>query len=125
MLFQTFPDVLRWQAALEYELGYPSDPANWPMEVRKCVHVGDVLLDGVNPIALAVAQLKLEKQIPDGQVVLTEPAYHAAWPTLGRAYHAFEELAHSSRGISKRDGASATRERNAPRSSRVHEGGNL
>ena len=52
-----------------------------------------MILQGVNPVALAVSQLfKFEKDVPDGEMVLSAPAYSAAWPTLARAYHAFQEL---------------------------------
>jgi class 3 adenylate cyclase len=93
LLFQTFPDVLDWQSEFEAELRAIAEITETPaIEVRTCVHVGDVLLEGVNPIALAVSQLfKIEKQVKNGDIALTDAAYHAAWPTLGRAYHAFED----------------------------------
>lgn len=93
LLFQTFPDVLAWQTELDKELATATKILGGPpIEIRTCVHVGDVLLDGVNPIALSVSQLfKIEKRVANGDVALTDPAYHAAWPTLARAYHAFED----------------------------------
>ena len=48
-------------------------------------------LQGVNPLSLAVSHVfKMEKSVPGGSVVLTESAYHVAWPTVARAYHGFE-----------------------------------
>jgi class 3 adenylate cyclase len=93
LLFQTFPDILAWQSEFERELRAIGEiTASPPMEIRTCVHVGDVLLEGVNPIALAVSQLfKIEKNVGSGDIALTDAAYHTAWPTLGRAYHAFED----------------------------------
>jgi class 3 adenylate cyclase len=58
-----------------------------------CVHVGEVSLQGVNPLSLAVSQtFKMEKSVSAGQIVLTEPAYHVAWPTVARAYHGFKKI---------------------------------
>jgi class 3 adenylate cyclase len=92
LIFQCFPDVLKWQIQLEAHLADfagQSDPRR--IQVRTCVHVGDVILRGVNPIALAVSQLfKFEKEVASGDIALSTPAYSAAWPTLARAYHAFE-----------------------------------
>lgn len=60
------------------------------MVIRTCVHVGEVSLQGVNPLSLAVSQaFKMEKLVPAGAVVLTETAYNIAWPTIARAYHGF------------------------------------
>ena len=50
-------------------------------------------MQGVNPVTLAVSQLfKFEQDVPDGEIVLTELAYQAVWPTLARAYHAFQKI---------------------------------
>jgi hypothetical protein len=47
------------------------------------VHVGEVYLNGVNPLALAVSQLfKMEKAIEGGTLGLTGPAFHVAWPSV-------------------------------------------
>lgn len=91
LIFQCFPDILRWQAQLEAELldGLPTEEPS--LVVRTCVHVGDVILRGVNPIALGVSQLfKFEKEVKGGDIALSATAYNSAWPTLARAYHAFE-----------------------------------
>jgi class 3 adenylate cyclase len=91
IIFQCFPDILRWQAALEGCLVAGALAGEKPIEVRTCVSIGDVILRGVNPIALAVSQVfKFEKAVAANDIVLSTPAYHAAWPTLARAYHAFE-----------------------------------
>jgi class 3 adenylate cyclase len=89
LIFQCFPDILKWQIELEsYLEAFAYSPR---IQVRTCVHLGDVILRGVNPIALAVSQLfKFEKHVAGGDIALSMPAYHAAWPTLARAYHAFE-----------------------------------
>jgi hypothetical protein len=34
----------------------------------------------------------MEKAVEGGTIVLTEPGYHVAWPTIGGAYHAFSEV---------------------------------
>jgi class 3 adenylate cyclase len=92
LIFQCFPDILKWQAEFEDYLALWSQrDAAERIEVRTCVHIGDVILRGVNPVALAVSQLfKFEKAVLGGDIVLSAAAYDAAWPTLARAYHAFE-----------------------------------
>lgn len=92
LIFQCFPDIIRWQGELDAYLDlYGGTGDSNKIRVRTCVHIGDVILRGVNPIALAVSQLfKFEKEVDAGEVALSEPAYQAAWPTLARAYHAFE-----------------------------------
>jgi len=94
LIFQCFVDVLRWHTAFAgWQAIYRSDKPEHQIRFRTCVHVGDVILHGINPISLAVSQLfKLEKSVPDGELVLTNPAYMAAWPTLARAYHAFDDV---------------------------------
>jgi class 3 adenylate cyclase len=91
-LFQHFPDLLRWRAQLDRWLSIPG--FNQPAYVlRTCVHIGEVYLDGVNPLSLAVSQVfKMEKSVPDGALALSAPAYSVAWPTLARAYRLFEQL---------------------------------
>jgi class 3 adenylate cyclase len=88
-VFQHFVDIIRWRSAFNFYLG-----PRWehPMEVRTCIHVGEVSLTGVNPLSLAVSQtFKMEKSVEAGAIVLTDPAYHVAWPTIARAYHGFED----------------------------------
>lgn len=92
-VFQHFPDVLRWRAAFAKCVDLPGICAE-PIELRTCVHIGEVYLDGVNPLSLAVSQtFKMEKSVPAGAIGMTHPAYVVAWPTLARAYHAFSHLA--------------------------------
>ncbi len=91
-VFQHFPDVLRWRhqfgKCCELE-----DKFDEPIVLRTCVHVGEVSLQGVNPLSLAVSQVfKFEKEVPGGAIALSELAYHVAWPTLARAYHAFIKI---------------------------------
>lgn len=87
-IFQHFPDIVRWRAAHARWLSL-FDKSH-PIEVRTCVHLGEVYLEGVNPLSLGVSQcFKMEKKVGAGDVVLTDLAYHAAWSTLARAYHAF------------------------------------
>lgn len=94
LLFQCFPDVIRWHDRFEERLAsFMPDQPEHKFRIRTCVHVGDVILQGVNPVALAVSQLfKFEKDVEENEIVLSEPAYQAAWPTLARAYHAFEAM---------------------------------
>ena len=88
-IFQHFPDVLRWRAAFGE---YLELPAPEPIAIRTCVHVGEVSLEGVNPLSLAVSQcFKMEKAVAAHDLVLTDPAYHIAWPTLDLAYSAFAD----------------------------------
>lgn len=92
LIFQCFPDILKWQVQLESYLALfkPQDDAH-RIGIRTCVHIGDVILRGVNPVALAVSQVfKFEKSVAEGDIALSAPAYYAAWPTLARAYHGFE-----------------------------------
>ncbi|MBE0416928.1 MAG: hypothetical protein IBX63_04105 [Coriobacteriia bacterium] len=89
LIFQHFPDVLRWRASFAE---YLDVPAHQPLEIRTCVHLGEVSLEGVNPISLAVSQcFKMEKMVQASDIVLTEPAYCVAWPTLVSAHSAFED----------------------------------
>jgi class 3 adenylate cyclase len=88
-IFQHFPDVLLWNAKFREWLRTLGDDDE-PINIRTCVHIGEVFLQGVNPLSLAVSQtFKMEKQVDSNQVVLTEPAYNVAWPTIARAYHGF------------------------------------
>lgn len=90
-IFQHFPDILKWRDNLQKYLdifGKIKDP----YILRTCVHIGEVTLEGVNPITLAVSQtFKMEKTVQANDIVLTDPAYHVAWPTIMRAYHGFSD----------------------------------
>jgi class 3 adenylate cyclase len=94
-VFAHFPDILRWHDSLRSYLNVLNDLA-WkddPLKVRTVIHVGEVHLSGVNPISLAVSQLfKVEKTAKADEIVLTQSAFAIAWPTLARAYHAFEAI---------------------------------
>ena len=91
-IFQHFPDVLCWKAALDKELLFVGELVTEPIEVRTCIHIGEVSLEGVNPLSLAVSQaFKMEKSVKGGDIVLTDPAYHIAWPSIARAYHGFKD----------------------------------
>jgi class 3 adenylate cyclase len=88
-IFQHFPDVLHWRAPLGDHLAVPFHQS---IQIRSCVHIGEVSLQGVNPLSLAVSQcFKMEKKVAADDVVLTDPAYHVAWPTLSLAYSAFAD----------------------------------
>jgi class 3 adenylate cyclase len=90
-IFQHFPDILRWKTMFDKWLRVWSKPDE-PIVVRTCIHIGEVFLDGVNPLSLAVSQtFKMEKTVNAGDIVLTNPAYVVAWPTLARAHHGFED----------------------------------
>jgi|GEM_PF-2947691 len=91
-LFQHFPDILLWASAFRRWLDvYEMQGDHY--QIRICVNVGEVSLQGVNPLSLAVSQtFKMEKAVSAGQIVLTEPAYHVAWPTVARAYHGFKRV---------------------------------
>ena len=92
LIFSHFVDVLSW--ASQFQIGlkawdqmYPEHP----FVVRTCVHIGEVSLDGVNPLSLGVSQVfKMEKAVKGGDIVLTAPAHCVAWPSLPRAGKAFE-----------------------------------
>jgi len=89
LIFQHFPDILSWRASFAAGLELYGESA---IEIRTCIHLGEVFLEGVNPLSLAVSQcFKMEKSVAAGDIVLTESAYHVAWPTITRAYHAFTE----------------------------------
>lgn len=90
-VFQHFPDILQWKAAFDRKLTSLEKILDTPIVVRTCIHIGEVSLDGVNPLSLAVSQtFKMEKNVQGGDIALTDPAYHVAWPTIARAYHRFE-----------------------------------
>lgn len=90
-VFQHFPDILKWRDNLQKYFAV-FDKHGDPFVLRTCIHLGEVSLEGVNPISLAVSQtFKMEKSVNANDIVLTEPAYHVAWPTIARAYHGFEE----------------------------------
>ena len=91
-VFQHFPDILSWIDAFKKGLN-AYNKVDEIYKVRICVNVGEVSLQGVNPLSLAVSQtFKMEKTVSADQVVLTELAYHVAWPTIARAYHGFKIL---------------------------------
>jgi class 3 adenylate cyclase len=97
-IFQHFPDILKWRDNLQKFLDIFK--VKDPYTLRTCVHVGEVTLEGMNPITLAVSQtFKMEKTVQANDIVLTDPAYHVAWPTIMRAYHGF-----SAYGIVELDG---------------------
>lgn len=88
-IFQHFPDILKWRAKLQEHLNIWTK-IDEPYTIRTCIHVGEVTLDGINPLTLAVSQtFKMEKTVQANDIVLTETAYHIAWPTIMRAYHGF------------------------------------
>ncbi len=90
-IFHHFPDILRWKVIFDQWLEL-SGKTGEPMAVRVCVHIGEVFLQGVNPLSLAVSQtFKMEKAVKAHELVLTEFAYGVAWPTIARAYHGFTE----------------------------------
>jgi class 3 adenylate cyclase len=93
-VFQHFPDIIEWASGFRKWLEIATRTGDDPYQVRICVNVGEVSLQGVNPLSLAVSQtFKMEKSVSAGQIVLTEPAYHVAWPTIARAYHGFTTIA--------------------------------
>ena len=84
-VFQHFPDILKWRDNF-HRLLNPSTEVIEPFVIRTCIHVGEVSLNGVNPISLAISQtFKMEKAVRPNDIGLTEPAYHIAWPTISRA----------------------------------------
>ncbi|MDP2654881.1 MAG: hypothetical protein Q8Q08_12745 [Candidatus Omnitrophota bacterium] len=91
-VFHHFPDILLWAASFQKWLGSLSEGGD-TYQIRICVNVGEVSLQGVNPLSLAVSQtFKMEKVVSAGKIVLTEPAYHVAWPTIARAHHGFKKI---------------------------------
>lgn len=90
-VFQHFPDILKWRDNLQKYLNTLAKVTD-PFILRTCIHVGEVSLNGVNPISLAISQtFKMEKAINANEIGLTEPAYHIAWPTIKRAYLGFSD----------------------------------
>lgn len=88
-VFQHFPDILKWRDNLQRYLDIFKKHET-PFVLRTCIHIGEVSLEGVNPISLAVSQtFKMEKSIAAGEIGLTDPSFHVAWPTIARAYHGF------------------------------------
>jgi len=91
-VFQHFPDILLWSSSFRRWLDV-FGMNNEEYQIRTCVNIGEVSLQGVNPLSLAVSQtFKMEKEVSAGDLVLTEPAYHVAWPTVARAYHGFKRI---------------------------------
>lgn len=87
-IFQHFLDILKWRENLRQYLM----PSSQPFELRTCIHIGEVTLEGLNPTTLAVSQtFKMEKSVKGNDIVLTEPAYSVAWPTITRAYNGFSD----------------------------------
>ena len=90
-VFQHFPDILKWRDELQKFLTI-FEKFQDPFVLRTCIHIGEVSLEGVNPISLAVSQtFKMEKKVAANDIALTDPAYHVAWPTIIRAYHGFSD----------------------------------
>jgi class 3 adenylate cyclase len=92
-VFQHFPDILLWAYSFRSWLDvFGMNDEEY--QIRVCINVGEVSLQGVNPLSLAVSQtFKMEKAVAGGQIALTETAYNVAWPTVARAYHGFIRLA--------------------------------
>jgi class 3 adenylate cyclase len=91
-VFSHFTDVLSWLHYFRAFLKIFSQSSKEPYVVRTCIHLGEVSLDGVNPLSLGVSQtFKMEKAVKGGDVVLTYPAYVVAWPSLARATRAFRK----------------------------------
>jgi class 3 adenylate cyclase len=75
-VFQHFVDVLRWRASLGKGLALAEKLKMGRISIRTCVHLGEVFLDGVNPLSLAVSQcFKMEKKVKAEEIVLTDIAY--------------------------------------------------
>ncbi|HXL74112.1 MAG TPA: hypothetical protein VN963_10870 [bacterium] len=92
-VFQHFPDFIRWRQAFAESLSFLNPISPEPFVFRTCVHIGELDLEGVNPLSLAVSQtFKMEKNVQGGKIVLTEQAYNVAWPTIARAHHGFEKI---------------------------------
>ena len=90
-VFQHFPDILKFLNAFKGWLSTYSEDDE-PYNIRTCVHIGEVALQGVNPLSLAVSQVfKMEKSVPSNEIFLTKSAYEVAWPSIARAYHGFEK----------------------------------
>ena len=90
-IFHHFPDILNWNRNFRLFLKI-FEKNDAPFIIRTAIHTGEVFLKGVNPIALSVSQtFKIEKDIPDNSIGLTESAFLSAYPTVSRAYHAFEK----------------------------------
>ena len=90
-IFHHFPDILAWSSNFRKFLQV-FEKTNEPFVIRTVIHTGEVFLKGVNPIALSVSQtFKIEKDIPDNSIGLTESAFLSAYPTVSRAYHGFEK----------------------------------
>lgn len=91
-VFSHFTDILSWLHQLRYALKVFGRLFSEPYVIRTCIHLGEVSLDGVNPLSLGVSQtFKMEKAVQGGDVVLTYPAYVVAWPSLARATRAFKK----------------------------------
>jgi class 3 adenylate cyclase len=91
-IFQHFPDLLLWSSMFRQYLKV-FEINDEPFNIRTCINVGEVFLQGVNPLSIAVSQtFKMEKSVPSNQIVLTETAYSVAWPTVARAYHGFKKV---------------------------------
>lgn len=92
-IFHHFVDIIKWRAILQEHLDQYSSTAPESYSIRTCVHVGEVALNGVYPLSLAVSHtFKMEKSVSGGDIVLTDNAYSIAWSTLRRAYHAFSVI---------------------------------
>ena len=90
-VFQHFPDILKWRDNFQKRLDIMGKYTD-PYILRTCIHIGEVSLNGVNPISLAISQtFKMEKAVQANDIGLTEPAYHIAWPTINRAYKGFAD----------------------------------
>jgi len=90
-LFSNFRDILEWNVNFRGLLAL--FPKQERILTRTIVHLGEVGLQGANPIGLSVSQtFKIEKSIPDNSITLSEPAFFAAYPGISRAYHGFAKV---------------------------------
>jgi class 3 adenylate cyclase len=91
LVFQHFPDILRWQAMLDARLdALAAGRDAIRIRVRTCVHVGDIVFHGVEPAGPAVSQIfEFEKEVGAGEICLTQSAYEMGRTTLARTRRGF------------------------------------
>lgn len=87
-IFSHVYDLVKWHHDFESALHQRSILFEEDLEIRTCVHLGEVSLHDDNPLCLSVSEtFKMEKMISSGKIVFSEAAACIAAPSLkGKNY---------------------------------------
>lgn len=90
-IFSHVHDLVQWHQDFRQALNKRSSLFEEPLEIRTCVHLGEVCLHDDNPLCLSVSEtFKMEKLISNGKMVFSEAAACVAAPSLKGKNYAFQ-----------------------------------